>query len=147
MIALRGCSQLAQWERTHLQGRRHRFDTWVRKIPWRKKWQSIPGCLPGQSHGQKSLAVIAHGVAKGWTHCVTKHTHAQMITCDSLTLVTQLWNWHELPCAPWPHLFVMLNMWCWSQGTWGSSRDISAFKSITYAERDSQSTWLNSTYP
>ena len=31
-------------------------ETWVRKIPWRKKWQSTPVCLPGESHGQSSLA-------------------------------------------------------------------------------------------
>ena len=31
------------------------FDPWVRKIPWRRKWQSTPVFLPGKSHGQKSL--------------------------------------------------------------------------------------------
>ena len=29
---------------------------WVRKIPWRKKWQSPLEFLPGKSHGQRSLA-------------------------------------------------------------------------------------------
>ena len=28
---------------------------WVRKIPWKKKWQPTPVLLPGKSHGQKSL--------------------------------------------------------------------------------------------
>ena len=42
-------------EPTH-QCRRHRFDPWVRKIPWRWKWQPIPVFLPGKSHGQRSLA-------------------------------------------------------------------------------------------
>ena len=28
---------------------------WVRKIPWRRKWQPIPVFLPGKSHGQSSL--------------------------------------------------------------------------------------------
>ena len=32
------------------------FDPWVRKIPWRRKWQSTPGLSPGKSHGQRSLA-------------------------------------------------------------------------------------------
>ena len=31
------------------------FDPYVRKIPWRKKWQPPPVFLPGKSHGQKSL--------------------------------------------------------------------------------------------
>ena len=32
------------------------FDPWVRKIPWRRKWQPTPVFLPGKSHGQRSLA-------------------------------------------------------------------------------------------
>ena len=28
----------------------------VRKIPWRRKWQPTLGFLPGESHGQRSLA-------------------------------------------------------------------------------------------
>ena len=31
------------------------FNPWVRKIPWRREWQSIPEFLPGEFHGQKSL--------------------------------------------------------------------------------------------
>ena len=39
-----------------LQCRRPGFDPWVRKIPWRRKWQPTPVLLPGKSHGQRSLA-------------------------------------------------------------------------------------------
>ena len=35
--------------------RRHRFDPWVGKVPWRKKWQPTPVLLPGESHGQWCL--------------------------------------------------------------------------------------------
>ena len=35
---------------------RPRFDPWVRKIPWRRKWQATLVFLCGESHGQKSLA-------------------------------------------------------------------------------------------
>ena len=41
------------------QSRKHKgrgFDPWVRKIPWRRAWQSTPVFLPGESHGQRSLA-------------------------------------------------------------------------------------------
>ena len=31
------------------------FDTWIRKIPWRRKWQSISVFLPVKFHGQRSL--------------------------------------------------------------------------------------------
>jgi len=39
-----------------LIGKRHRFDAWVRKIPWNGKWQPTSVFLPGGSHGQRSLA-------------------------------------------------------------------------------------------
>ena len=35
--------------------KRCRFDPWVRKIPWRRKWQLAPVFLPGKFHGQRSL--------------------------------------------------------------------------------------------
>jgi len=30
--------------------------TWVGKIPWRREWLPIPVFLPGEFHGQRSLA-------------------------------------------------------------------------------------------
>ena len=36
--------------------RRHRFDPWVGKIPWRRVWQPTPVFLPREHHGQRSLA-------------------------------------------------------------------------------------------
>ena len=35
--------------------RRPEFDSWVGKIPWRRKWQPTPVFLPWKSHGQRSL--------------------------------------------------------------------------------------------
>ena len=43
------------WERICLQCRSFRFDPWVRKILWRRKWQITPGVLPGKSHGRGAL--------------------------------------------------------------------------------------------
>ena len=34
----------------------HRFNPWVRKIPWRRHWQPTQVLLPGESHEQRSLA-------------------------------------------------------------------------------------------
>ena len=31
-------------------------DPWVRKIPWRREWLPTPVFLPGEFHGQSSLA-------------------------------------------------------------------------------------------
>ena len=36
--------------------KRWRFDTWIGKIPWSRKWQFTPVFLPGKSHRQRSLA-------------------------------------------------------------------------------------------
>ena len=35
--------------------KRHRFDPWVGKILWRRKWQPIPVFLSEKSHKQRSL--------------------------------------------------------------------------------------------
>ena len=32
------------------------LDTWVEKIPWRREWQPTPVVLPGEFHGERSLA-------------------------------------------------------------------------------------------
>ena len=39
----------------HLTSRRCGFHPWVKKIPWRRKWQSTPVFLPGEFHRQRSL--------------------------------------------------------------------------------------------
>ena len=31
------------------------FNPWIRKIPWRRKWQPTPVFLPGKYYGQRSL--------------------------------------------------------------------------------------------
>ena len=36
--------------------KRSGVDPWVEKIPWRRTWQPTPVLLPGESHGQRSLA-------------------------------------------------------------------------------------------
>ena len=37
------------------QCRRLRFNPWIRKIPWKRKWLPTP-VSPGKPHGQRSLA-------------------------------------------------------------------------------------------
>ena len=45
----------AQMVKICLQCRRHGFDPWVGKIPWRREWQPTQVFMPGESHRQKSL--------------------------------------------------------------------------------------------
>ena len=50
--------------------------SWVQKIPLSRKWQPIPGFLPGKSHGQRSRV---HGVTKSRTQLnrhIVPHTVA-----------------------------------------------------------------------
>ena len=64
---------LPQWlssKRIHLpcrSHRRHGFDPWVKKSPWRRAWQPTPVFLPGESHGQRSLVGYNHRVVKSQT--------------------------------------------------------------------------------
>ena len=59
---------------------RHGFDPWVRKIPWRRKWQSTPVFLPGESHGQRSLAgYIQFMGSQSWTRL----KRLSMLVCEA----------------------------------------------------------------
>ena len=40
-------------------GKRLWFSPWVRKIPWRRKWQPTPVSLPEKLHGEKSLVAYS----------------------------------------------------------------------------------------
>ena len=55
------CILLPHWIPRWLRGkestcqcRRHGFDPWAGKMPWRRAWRSTAVCLPGESHGQRS---------------------------------------------------------------------------------------------
>ena len=65
------------------------FDSWVGKIPCRRAWQPTPVFLPGESHGQRSLASDSpwgHKVSDmtEWlTHAHT-HTHTEFLMSHNL---------------------------------------------------------------
>ena len=56
-----------------LQCRRPRFDHWIGKMPWRRPWQPTPVFLPGESHGQRSLAGHSLQGRKEWTQVSNQH--------------------------------------------------------------------------
>ena len=62
--------------------RQCRFDPWVRKIHWRKKWQPTPVFVPGKSRGQKSLAVYSP-----WDHKRVRHD----LVTKQLTICRKTW--------------------------------------------------------
>ena len=76
--------------------KRRRFDPWVGKIPWNRKWQPTPILLPGKFHRQRSLVgcspwgykvsdlTEATERAHTYTHTHT-HTHTHTTTFPSWT--------------------------------------------------------------
>ena len=72
------------------QCRRHRFNTWVKKIPWRRKWQPTPVFLHGKSHWQRGLVDYSPWTGKRVRHkTVTKQ---QQLTKRSWCLVRSKWS-------------------------------------------------------
>ena len=59
--------------------RRRRLHPWVRKISWRREWQLTPVFLPGESHGQWSLAGTIYRVAKSQNQLI----QLSMPACNS----------------------------------------------------------------
>ena len=91
-VRLEWASPVAQQYRIHLQCRRlrrHGFDRYVGKI-WRRAWQSTPVFLPGESHGQRSLASYSPVDCKeSDTTEATEHAH----TCQTWILSISLLFW------------------------------------------------------
>ena len=50
------CGVVVKHAKNCLQYKRPGFHPWVGKIPWRRAWQPSPVFLPGEYHGQRSLA-------------------------------------------------------------------------------------------
>ena len=60
------------------QCRRHGFDPWIGKIPWRRDWQPTPIFLPRESHGQRGLVGCYQWGCK--ESDTTEHAHMQTPT-------------------------------------------------------------------
>ena len=82
------------------QYRRPRFDPWVGKIPWRRKWQSTSVFLPRKSHGQRSLAGYSP-----WSH---KRVRDDWATKEQYTR----WLSHHSRGNCW---FLLIEMVAWSE--------------------------------
>ena len=54
-----------------------RFCPWVGKIPWGRAWPPTPVFLPGESHGQGSLAATVYGVTELDMTERLEHTHSE----------------------------------------------------------------------
>ena len=64
--------------------KRHLFDPWVGKIPWRRAWQLTPVFLPGEFHGQRSLAGYGSWGRKRVRHKLVTKEQQQLYFCKGL---------------------------------------------------------------
>ena len=116
-----GASLVAQQWRICLQCRRHRFDPWVRKIPWRRAWQPTPVSLPGEAPWTEEPGGLQSTGSQSVRHDLATtpqptdergdSLHRQLVTCcPDIPLplsaeVTTTWKccWHRNPTsAPRP---------------------------------------------
>ena len=94
------------------QCRRHGCDPWIRKIPWRRKWQPTPVFLawripwteePGRLLSMESQRLEHDWVAKGscaQAHTCT-HTHHHIPWLDAPVLCLLSWWWHVESFSHW----------------------------------------------
>ena len=115
-----GFPQWLSGEESACQCRRLKFDPWVGKIPWSRKWQPTAAFSSWKSHGQRSLAgYIVRRAAKRWTRLSDKTT----------VTATYCLNFHRLQ----PKMRVSTGFSPWGQTNWRKSQDDSFLESTATA--------------
>ena len=103
-------SQVAQWWRNC---KRHGFNPWVRKIPWKRAPQPTSVLLPGESHGQRSLVDYSPQNCKELnTTKETEHTLTHYIWAPAhIRAGFQRWNTFSKknPCFLWNLLGISMS--------------------------------------
>ena len=89
------------------QCRRHRFDPWVGKIPWRRKWWPTLAFLPGKFHRERSLVGYSpwgckkSDTALAWVSMHTRswasalHFRLSSLQTELLGILLIIWKWVE----------------------------------------------------
>ena len=91
-----------RWLSICLQCRRPGFDSWVGKIPCRRKWQFTPVLLLGKSHGQRSLVGYSPWGCKELNTTERLHFHFHFSYC-SWVLKARILKWFAVPFSSGPH--------------------------------------------
>ena len=106
----------------------HKIYPWVRKIPWRRGWQPTPVSLPGESHGQRSLAgYIPQGctVICDWSDlaCIYIYIYiyiyrkTKTLKANVSISFSDRTVFFKQSCLKWPewnrhlHIFLCLHFW------------------------------------
>ena len=99
-----------------------KFDLWVRKIPWRRKWQPTLAFLHWKSHGERSLVgyIQSMGSQKSQTWLSDQTVHFQWLYVQiyrwaTLTIIHlpdfSPSSWNSIP-AGWLNTHIRLE-WKW----------------------------------
>ena len=87
---LNGSKGLPWWlsgKESACQCRRHGFNPWVGKTPWRRKWQSTPVLLPGKSQTEEPGRLHSMGLQElDTTECTHTQAIISMFLCESKLL-------------------------------------------------------------
>ena len=108
---------MTQWYRTHLSMQEPQeiwVHPWVGKIPWSRKCQPTPVCLPGKPHGWGSLADY-----NPWGHKesdTTKQLNTPPKACISLFYTGTLYHpgslsYHHFCFSPVLHFYGWVFWW------------------------------------
>ena len=84
-----GLSRWLSGKEPACQFKRHRFNPWSGKIPWRRKWQPTPVLLPKKSHGERSLVGYGPQCHKRFRHILAtaaaaKSLQSHLNFCDPM---------------------------------------------------------------
>ena len=108
-------SLVAQRYRVWMQCRRLRrcgFYPWVRKIPWRRAWQSTPVFLPGESSGKMSLTGYGPWCDKESDMTgVTEHKHSTMVLLIVIICIMQTWMFSPFHFNALWICISLINIW------------------------------------
>ena len=78
---------------------------WVRKIPWKRKWQPTAVFFPAEAHGLRNWRATVYGVAKelenNWacTHDIWTRVCSYLIQCFSKTRCQFKWQLFRVHCC------------------------------------------------
>ena len=88
--------------------KKHRFDPWVWKIPWKRKWQPLQYSCPENPLDRGTWQATVDGVAKSWTRLsmytglTLDPTRSTQPACSLLSPLALPWT------VPWGKLGLLL---------------------------------------
>ena len=138
------------------RSRRHGFDPWVGKIPWRRKRQPTPVFLLGESQGQRSLAGYSPWGYKELD--MTEHGHTTSFSIWEVPsfrldqksvlnggkpdfphpiLLPFGWCWRYCKCNFLNTLYI-LSHWIGNGKNWNMGRSLSSFSPLDFWKWESE---------